>query len=84
MNLYRKKVRHKAPRNYQLDLFDPVHGYYEYSAIATNMTLDGRRLWRFMCGQGELKKTPGNSRAAGRWTRSRRITTRPTVPGSKL
>ncbi len=57
--IYRKKVRHKAPRNYQLDLFDPVHGYYEYSAIATNMTLDGRRLWRFMCGQGELEKTLG-------------------------
>jgi hypothetical protein len=34
--IYRKKVYHKSPKNYQLDLFDPDDGYYEYSAIATN------------------------------------------------
>ena len=30
--IYRKKVRHRATKNFQLDLFDPNDGHYEYSA----------------------------------------------------
>ena len=30
--VYRKRVRHLTAKNYQLDLFDPDDGYYEYSA----------------------------------------------------
>ena len=29
------RVRHLTAKNYQLDLFDPDDGYYEYSAIVT-------------------------------------------------
>ena len=34
--------------HYQLDLFDPDNGTWEYSAVATNLGFDVRRLWRFM------------------------------------
>jgi len=57
--MYRKKVKHKTRRNYQLDLFDPNDGYYEYSAVATNLTYDGKELWRFMCGRGNHEKVIG-------------------------
>jgi hypothetical protein len=57
--LYRKRVQHRTRKNYQLDLFDPANGTYEYSAVATNLTLDPRRLWYFMCGRGAHEKAIG-------------------------
>jgi hypothetical protein len=60
--IYRKRVHHKSRKNYQLDLFDPDDGYYEYSAIATNLTWDARRLWHFMCGRGAHEKAIGQLR----------------------
>jgi len=57
---YRKKVKHKSRRNYQLDLFDPNNGYYEYSAVSTNLKYDGRNLWKSMCGRGNHEKTIGD------------------------
>lgn len=57
--IYRKRVRHETRKNYQLDLFDPSNGTYEYSAVATNLSLDVRRLWRFMCGRGAHEKIIG-------------------------
>lgn len=54
--IYRKKVRHESRKNYQLDLFDPSDGHYEYSAVTTNKTLGGRALWHFMCGRGTHEK----------------------------
>ncbi len=57
--IYRKKVHHRTRKNYQLDLFDPDNGTYEYSAVATNLTLDPRRLWHFMGGRGAHEKTIG-------------------------
>lgn len=57
--IYRKRVRHETRKNYQLDLFDPSNGTYEYSAVATNLSLDIRRLWRFMCGRGAHEKVIG-------------------------
>ncbi len=50
--IYRKKVHHHALKNYQLDLFDPSDGHFEYSAIATNKTLSGKNLWAFLNGRG--------------------------------
>ena len=47
---------HKSPKNYQLDLFDPSNGHWEYSAIATNKTIDMRGLWLFMAGRGAHEK----------------------------
>ncbi len=57
--LYRKRVRHRSRKNYQLDLFDPADGHYEYSAVATNLTFSTRRLWKFMCGRGAHEKVIG-------------------------
>jgi hypothetical protein len=37
--VYRRRVHHKSPKNYQLDLFDPSSGHWEYSAVATNKTM---------------------------------------------
>ena len=59
--VYRKRVRHLTAKNYQLDLFDPDDGYFEYSAIVTNKNKEvtGRTLWFFMCGRGTHKKVYG-------------------------
>lgn len=57
--IYRKRVRHRSPKNYQLDLFDPDDGYYEYSAVVTNKAVTGRTLWYFMCGRGTHEKVYG-------------------------
>ena len=60
--IYRKKVFHRSRKNYQLDLFDPNDGYYEYCAIATNLSLVPRKLWNFMAGRGEHEKVIGHLR----------------------
>ena len=57
--VYRKRVRHRTAKNYRLDLFDPNHGYFEYSAIVTNKEVTGRTLWFFMCGRGTHEKVYG-------------------------
>lgn len=57
--IFRKRVHHQTKKNYQLDLFDPSTGTWEYSAITTNLDLDIRRLWRFMCGRGMHEKVIG-------------------------
>ena len=57
--IYRKKVGHKSRKNYQLDLFDPDDGHWEYSAVTTNLLLGGRRLWHFMCGRGVHERVIG-------------------------
>jgi hypothetical protein len=57
--IYRKRVRHEAPKNYQLDLFDPDDGHYEYSAIVTNKELTPSNIWWFMCGRGGHEKAYG-------------------------
>lgn len=54
--IYRKKVGHKTRKNYQLDLFDPSNGTYEYSAVVTNKSLNGKNLWFFMNGRGSHEK----------------------------
>ena len=54
--IYRKRVFHKTRKNYQLDLFDPSNGTWEYSAVTTNKTLGVRALWHFMAGRGAHEK----------------------------
>jgi hypothetical protein len=34
--VYRKHVSHESRKNFQLDLFSPDDGHFEYSAVATN------------------------------------------------
>lgn len=59
VGIYRKRVQHRSPKNYQLDLFDPNDGYWEYSAVASNLDFAIRPLWHFMCGRGLQEKTLG-------------------------
>jgi Transposase DDE domain group 1 len=55
--LFRKHVKHRTRKNFQLDLFTPDDGHYEYSAVATNMPLGLAALWAFACGRGAQEKT---------------------------
>jgi hypothetical protein len=55
--IYRKHVQHKATKNYQLDLFDPNDGHYEYAAVTSNLGFTLANLWRFTCGRGNHEKT---------------------------
>lgn len=57
--LYRRRVFHRTAKNFQLDLFDPDDGYFEYSAMATNKTLSVRSLWHFLNGRGAHEKALG-------------------------
>jgi hypothetical protein len=56
VTLYRKRTHRQTRKNYQLDLFDPDDGYYEYSAVVSNKAVSGRTLWYFMCGRGAHEK----------------------------
>jgi hypothetical protein len=55
--IYRKHVAHESPKNFQLDLFTPDDGHFEYSAVATNLALDLPALYAFICGRGAQEKT---------------------------
>ncbi len=55
--IYRKHVAHESPKNFQLDLFTPDDGHFEYAAVATNMALDLSALHAFICGRGAQEKT---------------------------
>ncbi len=55
--IYRKHVGHESPKNFQLDLFTPDDGHFEYAAVATNMALDLPALYAFICGRGAQEKT---------------------------
>jgi len=57
--IYRKRVRHPTPKNFQLDLFSPDDGYFEYSAVTTNKALAPAALWAFIAGRGAQEKTYG-------------------------
>ena len=56
ITLYRRRVHHETRKNFQLDLFDPDDGHYEYSAITSNLALDGEALWLYMAGRGTHEK----------------------------
>jgi Transposase DDE domain group 1 len=55
--VYRKRVSHRSRKNFQLDLFSPDDGHFEYSAVITNKTLGVAPLWHFMAGRGAHEKT---------------------------
>ena len=57
--VYRARVQHETAKNFQLNLFDPSDGHYEYSAVVTNKGLGGPALWAFMCGRGIHEKVYG-------------------------
>src|SRR5881409_3122015 len=55
--IYRKHVQHQTAKNFQLDLFTPDDGHFEYYAVATNMPLGLPALFAFVCGRGAQEKT---------------------------
>lgn len=55
--IYRRRVNHPTRKNFQLDLFSPDDGHFEYSAVATNLALKPTALWHFMAGRGAQEKT---------------------------
>jgi MYXO-CTERM domain-containing protein len=55
--IYRKHVGHESPKNFQLDLFTPDDGHFEYAAVATNLPLHLPALYAFICGRGAQEKT---------------------------
>jgi hypothetical protein len=55
--IYRKHVQHESHKNFQLDLFTPDDGHFEYYAVATNMSLALPALFAFVCGRGAQEKT---------------------------
>jgi hypothetical protein len=57
--IYRKRINHEPAKGRQLELFNPDDGYWEYSVVATNKTLDLRALWHFQAGRGVQEKTIG-------------------------
>jgi hypothetical protein len=59
IGIYRKRVGHAPVKGKQLELFNPDDGYWEYSVVATNKTLDLRALWHFQNGRGVQEKVIG-------------------------
>jgi len=54
--VYRKHVQHRTRKNFQMDLFSPDDGHYEYSAVITNRDVTVAALWYFMAGRGGHEK----------------------------
>ena len=57
--IFRKRVSRRPVKAWQLDLFHPDDGYWEYSVVATNKVLGLRALWHFQAGRGVQEKTIG-------------------------
>jgi hypothetical protein len=57
--VFRKRVAGETRKNFQLDLFSPDDGHYEYSMVATNKPIGVRAVWAFMAGRGGHEKTLG-------------------------
>lgn len=55
--VFRKRISGPPARAFQLDLFQPDDGYYEYSMVITNKTESEASVWAFMAGRGAHEKT---------------------------
>ncbi len=55
--VFRKHVSGKPKKGFQLDLFQPDDGQYEYSMVATNKAVSERAVWDFLAGRGGHEKT---------------------------
>ena len=52
----RKHVQHESRKNFQLDLFTPDDGHFEYYAVATNTTLGLPALFAFVWGAAPRRR----------------------------
>jgi Transposase DDE domain group 1 len=55
MTFFREKISEKPPKNYQLDLFTPDDGTYEYSVICSNKKLNPASLLKFYNGRCSME-----------------------------
>lgn len=55
--VFRKQISGKPAQDFQLDLFQPDDGYYEYSMVVTNKSESEATIWAFMAGRGAHEKT---------------------------
>ena len=78
--LYRKHVHHETRKNFQLDLFTPDDGHYEYSAVATNLPLALPPSGPSPRAAAPRRRPSPSSKASSPSTWSRPSTTRPTAP----
>ena len=54
--VFRKKLSGKPAKAYQLNLFQPDDGFYEYSMVVTNKDVSERTVWHFMAGRGGTRR----------------------------
>ena len=80
--IYRKHVAHESPKNFQLDLFTPDDGHYEYSAVATNLRWTCPPCTPSSAAAGPRRRPSRSSRGNSPSTSSQCTTTAPTAPGS--
>ena len=57
--VFRKRISGKPAKDFQLELFQPDDGFYEYSMVVTNKTDSEATIWQFMAGRGAHEKTLG-------------------------
>ena len=57
--VFRKRISGKPAKHFQLELFQPDDGYYEYSMVVTNKNDSEATIWQFMAGRGAHEKTLG-------------------------
>lgn len=55
MTFYREKISDKPPKHYQLDLFTPDDGTYEYSVVCSNKKLTPPHLLEFYNGRCSME-----------------------------
>ncbi len=57
--VFRKRISGKPAKDFQLELFQPDDGFYEYSMVVTNKKDSEATIWHFMAGRGAHEKTIG-------------------------
>lgn len=57
--VFRKRISGKPAKAFQLELYQPDDGFYEYSMLATNKTCSETTVWAFMAGRGAHENTLG-------------------------
>lgn len=55
--VFRKKISGTPAKHFQLDLFQPDDGFYEYSMVVTNKAESEPTIFAFMAGRGGHEKT---------------------------
>lgn len=82
--IFRKRVERRPVKAWQLDLFHPDDGYWEYSVVATNKSLGLRALWLFHAGHSVQEKVIGELKAGHAFAAVPTLTYRSNTAWQKL